>query len=52
MKVETRDAYKANIESAIDRINKGLEIKAKELDKEHAQLTKDFVADGTQVINC
>lgn len=38
MKVETRDAYKANIESAIDRINKGLEIKAKELDKEHAQL--------------
>ncbi|HDU8502976.1 Uncharacterised protein [Acinetobacter baumannii] len=46
MKVETRDAYKANIESAIDRINKGLEIKAKELDKEHAQLTKDFVADA------
>ena len=46
MKVETRDAYKSNIESAIDRINKGLEIKAKELDKEHAQLTKDFVADA------
>lgn len=46
MKVETRDAYKANIESAIDRINKGLEIKAKELDKEQAQLTKDFVADA------
>lgn len=46
MKVETRDAYKANIESAIDRINRGIEIKAKELDKEHAQLTKDFVADA------
>ena len=46
MKVETRDAYKANIESAIDRINKGLEIKAKEQDKEQAQLTKDFVADA------
>ena len=46
MKVETRDTYKSNIESAIDRINKGLEIKAKELDKEHAQLTKDFVADA------
>lgn len=46
MKIETRDAYKANIESAISRINRGLEIKAKELDKEHAQLTKDFVADA------
>ncbi|WP_180139572.1 hypothetical protein [Acinetobacter sp. YH12043] len=46
MKVETRDAYKSNIESAIDRIQKGQAIKAKELDKEHAQLTKDFVADA------
>ena len=46
MKIETRDAYKANIESAISRINRGIEIKAKELDKEHAQLTKDFVADA------
>src|SRR5690606_10548196 len=46
MKVETRDAYKSNIESAISRIQKGQEIKAKELDKEHAQLTKDFVADA------
>lgn len=46
MKVETRDAYKANIESAISRINRGIEIKAKEQDKEHAQLTKDFVADA------
>ena len=46
MKVETRDAYKANIESAIDRINKGLEIKAKEKDKELAGFTKDFVADA------
>ncbi len=46
MKVETRDAYKSNIESAISRINRGIEIKAKELDKEHAQLTKDFVADA------
>ncbi len=46
MKVETRDAYKSNIESAISRINRGIEIKSKELDKEHAQLTKDFVADA------
>lgn len=46
MKVETRDAYKSNIESAISRIQKGLEIKAKEQDKEQAQLTKDFVADA------
>lgn len=46
MKVETRDAYKSNIESAIDRIEKGLAIKAKEKDKEIAQLTKDFVADA------
>lgn len=46
MKVETRDVYKANIESAIDRINKGLEIKAKEHDKELAQHAKDFVADA------
>ena len=46
MKVETRDAYKSNIESAISRINRGIEIKANELDKEHAQLTKDFVADA------
>ena len=46
MKVETRDAYKANIESSIDRIEKGLAIKAKEKDKETAQLTKDFVADA------
>ncbi|KIQ71681.1 hypothetical protein [Acinetobacter baumannii] len=46
MKVETRDAYKANIESAISRINRGIEVKAKEQDKEHAQLTKDFVADA------
>lgn len=46
MKVETRDAYKANIDSAIDRINKGQAIQAKELDREHAQLTKDFVADA------
>ncbi len=46
MKIETRDAYKSNIESSIDRINKGLAIKAKELDKETAQLTKDFVADA------
>ena len=46
MKIETRNAYKANIESAISRINRGIEIKAKELDKEHAQLTKDFVADA------
>lgn len=46
MKVETRDAYKSNIESAISRIQKGQEIKLKELDKEHAQLTKDFVADA------
>lgn len=46
MKVETRDAYKSNIESAISRIQKGQEIKAKELDKEHAQLTEDFVADA------
>lgn len=46
MKIETRDAYKSNIESAISRINRGIEIKAKELDKEHAQLTKDFVADA------
>jgi len=45
MKVETRDAYKSNIESAISRIQKGQEIRNKELDKEHAQLTKDFVAD-------
>lgn len=46
MKVETRDAYKSNIESAISRIQKGQEIRNKELDKEHAQLTKDFVADA------
>ena len=46
MKVETRDAYKANIESAISRINRGIEIKAKEQDKENAQLTKDFVANA------
>lgn len=46
MKVETRDAYKSNIESAISRIQKGQEIRSKELDKEHAQLTKDFVADA------
>ena len=46
MKVETRDTYKSNIESAISRINRGIEIKANELDKEHAQLTKDFVADA------
>lgn len=46
MKVETRDAYKSNIESSIDRIEKGLAIKAKEKDKEIAQLSKDFVADA------
>jgi len=46
MKVETRDTYKANIETAISRINRGIEIKAKEQDKEHAQLTKDFVANA------
>ena len=46
MKVETRDAYKSNIESAISRIQKGQEIRNKELDKEHAQFTKDFVADA------
>lgn len=46
MKVETRDAYKSNIETSISRINRGIEIKANELDKEHAQLTKDFVADA------
>lgn len=46
MQVETRDAYKSNIESAINRINRGIEIKENELDKEHAQLTKDFVADA------
>jgi len=46
MKVETRDTYKSNIESAISRINRGIEIKTNELDKEHAQLTKDFVADA------
>lgn len=46
MTVETRDTYKANIESAISRINRGIELKENELDKEHAQLTKDFVADA------
>ncbi|MGE8646238.1 hypothetical protein [Acinetobacter vivianii] len=46
MQVETRDAYKSNIESTISRINRGIEIKENELDKEHAQLTKDFVADA------
>jgi hypothetical protein len=40
MKVETRDAYKANIESAIDRINKGLEIKPKSLIKNMLSLPK------------
>lgn len=46
MKIETRDSYKSNIEAAITRINRGLEIKAKEHDKETAQLTKDFVANA------
>lgn len=46
MKVEVRDSYKSNIEAAITRINRGLEIKAKEHDKETAQLTKDFVANA------
>ena len=46
MKVETRDAYKDNILSSIDRINRGIEVKANELDKEHAQLSKDFVSNA------
>lgn len=46
MKVETRDTYKGQIDSAIDRINKGLEIENRQRDKELEQLSKNFVADA------
>ncbi|MGR3979030.1 hypothetical protein FW754_15465 [Acinetobacter sp. 1207_04] len=46
MKVETRDAYKAQIDSAIDRINKANEIAQTKVNNEAKQLANDLRTDA------
>ncbi|MEG6547669.1 hypothetical protein V6C59_17560 [Acinetobacter bereziniae] len=46
MKVETRDAYKAQIDSAIDRINRANEIAQTKANNEAKQLANDFRTDA------
>lgn len=46
MKVETRDAYKDQIQNSINRINKGLQVEQEKRDKELKQLSEDFAKDA------
>lgn len=46
MKVETRDAYKGQIDSAIDRINRANEVAKNKANNEAKQLANDFRTDA------